>query len=71
MGISNGTWEDPDMMSSAKRLAEPDLIGRWLDPTEYRMVRSAYYTFHSLIAPEWVDNRIILAGDSAHQTPPF
>ena len=63
--------EDPDTMSSAKRLAEPDLIGRWLDPTEYRMVRSAYYTFHSLIAPEWVDNRIILAGDSAHQTPPF
>src|SRR6266850_1978010 len=28
-------------------------------------------TFHSLIARRWRDRRIFIAGDAAHQTPPF
>ena len=33
--------------------------------------RSAVYTFHGLITREWRRGRILLAGDSAHQMPPF
>ena len=33
--------------------------------------RKCIYTFNALIANRWYKNRILLAGDSAHQTPPF
>jgi 3-(3-hydroxy-phenyl)propionate hydroxylase len=33
--------------------------------------RSAVYTFHGLITREWRRGRVLLAGDSAHQMPPF
>lgn len=33
--------------------------------------RSAVYTFHGLITHEWRRGRVLLAGDSAHQMPPF
>jgi 3-(3-hydroxy-phenyl)propionate hydroxylase len=35
------------------------------------VIRSAVYQFHGLIASRWRDRRILLAGDAAHQTPPF
>jgi len=47
------------------------LLSRWIRPTQARLVRSALYTFHSLIASRWRRGRLLLAGDSAHQTPPF
>jgi len=43
----------------------------WIEPSNYSVERSAVYTFHGLIAEKWRDNRIFLAGDAAHQTPPF
>lgn len=56
-------------------LLEPDnlwsLLARWIRPHQARLVRSALYTFHSLIASRWRAGRLLLAGDSAHQTPPF
>lgn len=47
------------------------LLARWIRPDQARLVRSALYTFHSLIASRWRLGRLLLAGDSAHQTPPF
>jgi len=47
------------------------LLARWLRPGEATIWRAAAYRFHALIAREWRRGRIFLAGDSAHQTPPF
>jgi 3-(3-hydroxy-phenyl)propionate hydroxylase len=47
------------------------LLARWLKPSQARIWRAAAYRFHALIAREWRRGRVLLAGDSAHQTPPF
>ena len=47
------------------------LLARWLKPGEAQIWRAAAYRFHALIAREWRRGRLLLAGDSAHQTPPF
>ena len=39
--------------------------------TVARIVRAATYRFHGLIADRWQVDRVFLAGDAAHQTPPF
>jgi 3-(3-hydroxy-phenyl)propionate hydroxylase len=36
-----------------------------------KIVRSAVYTFESLIAQTWREGRILIAGDAAHRMPPF
>lgn len=47
------------------------LLQRWIRPGEGRLWRAAAYRFHGLIAKQWRLGRILLAGDSAHMTPPF
>jgi 3-(3-hydroxy-phenyl)propionate hydroxylase len=47
------------------------LLKRWLVPGEAKLWRAAAYRFHGLVANEWRRGRILLAGDSAHMTPPF
>jgi 3-(3-hydroxy-phenyl)propionate hydroxylase len=47
------------------------LLERWLKPGEGEIWRAAAYRFHGLVANEWRRGRILLAGDSAHMTPPF
>ncbi len=47
------------------------LLSRWIQPGDATLVRGAVYTFHALMAERWRDRRLLIAGDSAHQTPPF
>lgn len=46
-------------------------LSAWLRPEEAEIERAAVYTFHSLIAERWRRGRLFIAGDAAHQTPPF
>lgn len=46
-------------------------LKRWLTPAEAAVERAAVYTFHSLISSSWRRGRLLIAGDAAHQTPPF
>ena len=47
------------------------LLSAWMDPEDADVERAAVCTFHGLVASRWRDRRILLAGDAAHQTPPF
>lgn len=47
------------------------LMSPWIKPGEADIWRAASYRFHALVAHEWQEGRVFLAGDSAHQTPPF
>ena len=57
------------------RMTEPAavlrLIAPWVQPGDVRIDRGAVYTFHSLIAMHWREGRLLIAGDAAHQRPPF
>lgn len=47
------------------------LLAPWLGPDDARLVRSAVYRFHAVVAPAMRKGNVFLAGDSAHQMPPF
>ena len=48
-----------------------DAVAPWLDGAELDVQRTAVYRFHALVASRWRAGRVFLAGDAAHQTPPF
>jgi 3-(3-hydroxy-phenyl)propionate hydroxylase len=47
------------------------LVEQWIPAGSYEMRRAVVYQFHAATAGRWRDGRIFLAGDAAHQTPPF
>lgn len=48
-----------------------ELLSDWIKPENATLIRSAMYTFRSLIAEKWRNNRILIAGDACHVMPPF
>jgi 3-(3-hydroxy-phenyl)propionate hydroxylase len=46
-------------------------LSPWVGPDDADVIRAVVYTFHALIADRWRDRRALLAGDAAHQMPPF
>ena len=61
--------EDDTLATQPKRVFE--LLAPWVGPDDVELERVALYVFHSAIARRWRDGRLLIAGDSAHLTPPF
>jgi 2-polyprenyl-6-methoxyphenol hydroxylase-like FAD-dependent oxidoreductase len=81
IAVPNGTrhhrWEF-ELLDGDDRAAfatDPSLAWRLLEPfitaDQGELVRQSVYTFRSLVARTMRAGRAVLAGDSAHQTPPF
>lgn len=47
------------------------LLERWIGPDDAEIERAAVYMFHAVSAQDWRRGRLLLAGDAAHQMPPF
>lgn len=47
------------------------LLARWIAPEDATLWRSASYRFHALVGEKWRKQRVFIAGDAAHQQPPF
>lgn len=60
------TWEE--MLEPAKIR---ELIETWTPAGTYEIRRAAMYQFHAATADTWRIGNVFLAGDAAHQTPPF
>ncbi len=67
--ISLKPGEDPREV--ATDAATWRLLSRWLTPEDGQLWRQASYRFHALVAQDWRQGRVFLAGDAAHMQPPF
>ncbi len=62
---------------SPEEAVKPENVWKRLDrpagaaPGEFELIRVVSYNFRSLIAREWRRGRAFLAGDAAHQMPPY
>ena len=48
-----------------------ELLSPWINKNNSKIERAVVYKFHACIADKWRDNNIFIAGDAAHQMPPF
>ncbi|NBC38143.1 bifunctional 3-(3-hydroxy-phenyl)propionate/3-hydroxycinnamic acid hydroxylase [Novosphingobium sp. FSY-8] len=61
--------EDDAAMMQPEKVAE--LLAPYIGHLPHTIIRSATYRFHGLVAEQWQVGQVFLAGDAAHQTPPF
>lgn len=62
--------DDPAGIVAPARLWE--LLRPWgIGPGAATIERAVVYTFHAAVASDWRRGRVLLAGDAAHQMPPF
>jgi len=67
MRLPHEQLDELNDVAVAWKLLEP-----WdVDPANATLERHAGYTFNACYAKEWRDRRVLLAGDAAHQMPPF
>jgi 3-(3-hydroxy-phenyl)propionate hydroxylase len=60
------TWEE---MLRPEKIEE--LISAWTPAGTYEIRRAVVYQFHAATADRWRVGNVFIAGDAAHQTPPF
>ena len=61
--------DDPDTIARPEHVWP--MLARWIGPQDADLERCVVYTFHSVIAHGWRRGHLMIAGDAAHQTPPF
>ncbi len=61
--------EEPEDFKEIGRVRE--LLENWIDSNTGKIVRVAPYRFHAVVADKWHLDNVFLAGDAAHQMPPF
>lgn len=61
--------DKPELMVQPETLWQ--MVRKWVTPDQADIERAVIYTFHSVMAEGWRQGRLMLAGDAAHQTPPF
>ncbi len=61
--------DDPEEVVKIDRVWE--LLRPWISSDDADVIRHVVYTFHAVIADPWRNGRVLIAGDAAHQMPPF
>jgi len=61
--------ESRDEMATDARVWE--LLSPWITTEDADLVRAVVYRFHATVADSMRSGRVFLAGDAAHQMPPF
>jgi 3-(3-hydroxy-phenyl)propionate hydroxylase len=76
MGAGRHRWEfmlkpgeTPEAVAEDAFIA--DLLAPWNVEGAVTLERKAVYRFHALVARRWRRGPVLLAGDAAHQMPPF
>lgn len=68
-------WEFMLLPGEGEAMRDPArvraLLARHVDPDALTLLRTAVYRFHAVVARDWRRGRTLLAGDAAHQMPPF
>ncbi len=76
MGEGRHRWEFMMLPGeTAEQVCDDDFVAALLKPWDVEgavtLERKAVYRFNARVAVEWRKRRVLLAGDAAHQTPPF
>lgn len=62
-GETEEEFLDPDRIN--------ELLAPHTDPSQVTMLRKCVYNFNSIVAEQYRDGRLFIAGDAAHMMPPF